>query len=261
MTVVNFQASSASSAALHGKGVFTTVGLDEGQPFLWEKHWRRLMDNAAKLEIDVSAFNEEATLEELKKEIRITGFTDGRARITFSDESPSEIWSERSEKRTRLSIITAPRRELPTEISLTVSPHRINTTSALVGIKSCNYLEHLMAYKEAKGRGFDEAIRVNERGEVASACMANIFWLKGERLYTPSLETGCLPGTTREFVLENLDCEEIKAPIGEMEDANAIFLTSAGIWIVGVSRFDRTPKGTSRHPILDLLTTTAEPPT
>ena len=218
------------------------------------------MDNAAKLEIDVSAFNEEATLEELRKEIRMTGFTDGRARITFSDESPSEIWSERGEKRTRLSIITAPRRELPTEISITVSPHRINTTSPLVGIKSCNYLEHLMAYQEAKGRAFDEAIRVNERGEVASACMANIFWRKGEKLYTPSLETGCLSGTTREFVLENLDCEEIEAPIGEMENANAIFLTSAGIGIVDVSGFEGTPKGVTEHPILDLFPKTAEPP-
>ena len=190
----------------------------------------------------------------------MTGFTDGRARITISDESPSEIWSERGEKRTRLSIIIAPRRELPTEISLTVSLHRINTTSPLVGIKSCNYLEHLMAYKEAKERGFDEAIRFNERGEIASACMANVFWLKGERLYTPSLETGCLPGTTREFVLENSDCEEVVTGQEFLEQADAIFLTSAGIGIVDVSGFDGTPKGRSRHPILDLVTKTAEPP-
>ena len=228
----------AQQSLLYGKGVFTTVAVVNGAPFLWDKHWRRLTANAEKLEIDISQFKAAKILWALELGIKIENLKEGRARITFTDKSESEIWSADPQKLTRLSIITAERRALPKHFSLTVSPHRINTTSPLAGIKSCNYLNHLLAYKEARSRGSDEAIRLNERGHVASGCMANVFWLKGQKLYTPSLKTGCIAGTTREFILEKLDCEEVEAGIKKLKDAEAIFLTSAGIGVVNVADFD-----------------------
>jgi branched-subunit amino acid aminotransferase/4-amino-4-deoxychorismate lyase len=63
-------------------------------------------------------------------------------------------------------------------------------------------------------------------------CLANLFWKKGDKIFTPSLETGCLKGTTREFVLENFMVEERKAKLIELEKADEIFLTSAGIEVV-----------------------------
>ena len=227
-----------SSASLYGKGVFTTIAVLDGAPSLWEKHWRRLIAHATKLDINLSEYSEAEVFETLTSEIDKAQLKIGRARITFSDESESEIWSHLGEKRTTLSIITAERRPTPTEFSLTDSPHRINTTSPLTGIKSCNYLEHLLAFNEAKKRGFYEAVRVNERGEISSACMANIFWSSGEKLYTPSLKTGCLAGTTREFVLENMECEEVETGLDELKNVESIFLISAGIGIVAVAEFN-----------------------
>ena len=227
-----------SSAALYGTGVFTTIAVIKGAPFLWEKHWRRLTAHAAKLEIDISEYSEAEVFEALTLGIEKAELRSGRARITFADESNDEIWSSGGEKKTGLSIITGERRPIPTEFSLTVSPYRVNTTSPLAGIKSCNYLEHQLCYKEAKNRGFDEAVRLNERGEVASACISNIFWLKGGKLYTPSLKTGCLAGTTREYILENLECAEVETGIGELNSAESIYLTSAGIGIMGICDFD-----------------------
>jgi len=250
----------ASKGALYGKGAFTTIAIRKRKPFLWEKHWRRLASDASRLGIDISAYDEPSVANALAEVTENNNVTNGRARITLVDESPSEIWGGSGDKEIGLSIITAGPREIPEDFKLTISPHRVNTTSPVVGIKSCNYLEHLMAYKEAKTRGFDEAIRRNERGEIASACMANVFWVKDEMLYTPSLKTGCLAGTTREFVLENLECEEIEALIEELQNADAIFLTSAGIGIVNVSRFEGTPKGGRAHPILDLWPKKPEPP-
>ena len=249
-----------SSAELYGKGVFTTIAIVGSAPFLWEKHWRRLTTNAAKLEIDISEFSEAEVFETLTREIESKDLKAGRARITFSDESEGEIWSHHSERKTGFSIITADRRELPANFSLTVSPHHVNTTSPLVGIKSCNYLEHLLAYDEGKKRGYDEAIRLNERGEIASACMANVFWSKDEKLYTPSLETGCLAGTTREFILENLECAEVEAGIEEISRADAIFLTSAGIGVVQIRDLDRRKFPAIGHPILELWPKTDEQP-
>jgi len=244
---------SSSASTLYGRGVFTTIAIFDSTPFLWDKHWRRLTENAAKLEIDVSQYNERSVVELLSAEIDAIGIRTGRARITFSDESPSSVWGGESEKKTSLSILVAKRREIPSNFKLTVSPHRINTTSPLVGIKSCNYLEPLMAFDDAKTRGFHEAIRLNERGEVVSGCMANLFWSKDGRLFTPSLKTGCLGGTTREFVLENLECEEVETEIEAIQSADAVFLTSAGIGVVEVREFEGKLNSESDHPILSVM--------
>lgn len=242
-----------SSAALYGKGIFTTIAIYDGKPFLWEKHWRRLTANAATVGINIAESSEQTVASALAELIEENKVTNGRERITFFDESSSGIWNFESERKTILLIITADAREIPEHFKLTISPHRINTTSPLAGVKSCNYLEHLMAFDEAKSRGFNEAIRLNERGEVASACMANVFWLKDEKLYTPSLKTGCLPGTTREFILENLECEEIEAGIESIQDADAIFLTSAGIRVLQVAEFDGSKFVKDDHPIRGVL--------
>jgi branched-subunit amino acid aminotransferase/4-amino-4-deoxychorismate lyase len=134
-----------------------------------------------------------------------------------------------------------------------ISPFAVNSRSPLAGVKSCSYLENLMAIEGAKACGFDEAIRLNERGEITSACMANLFWLKGDQLFTPSLSTGCLSGTTREFVIENLDCREETADLDEMYSADSLFLTSAGIGIMQVTKLNERVFDRSNHHILELL--------
>ena len=240
--------------ALYGRGVFTTAAIRDGRPVFWYKHWRRLVRNADALGIDLTEHTEGSTLKDLESEIDACKIVDGRARIAFSDESPSRIWSTNAtEKKTSLSIIVGELRPIPKEFKLTVSPHRTNTTSPLVGIKSCNYLDHLLAYEDARKQGFHEAIRINERSEVTCACMANVFWEKDGKLCTPSLKTGCLPGTTREYLLENIECDEVEASIGELEEADRIFVTSAGIGVVKVSELDGRPLETLAHPLTHLL--------
>ena len=110
-----------------------------------------------------------------------------------------------------------------------------------------------MTLEEAKARGFDEAVRLNERGFVASGCMANVFWSKDGRLFTPSLKTGCLPGTTREYILENLDCQEVEAGIEELDTAEQIFLTSAGLGVVSAAEFNGRKLAVQNHSVIDLL--------
>ena len=111
-----------------------------------------------------------------------------------------------------------------------------------------------MTLDEAKSRGFDEALRLNECGQITSAAMANIFWLTPDVLYTPSLKTGCLSGTTREFVLENLACREVEVSLDEINKADAIFLTSAGIGIKSVAEYNGRNMPHTPHPITELIT-------
>lgn len=240
-----------SSAALYGKGIFTTAAIYHGNPFLWEKHWRRINENAAKIGIDLSGFSEEAINEALSEIIDQNGVENGRARITFFDETASDIWSLETNRKTSVLITTADFRQIK-NLSLTVSPYRINSKSPLANVKSCNYMENILALEAAKAAGFDEAVRSNEHGALASACLANLFWIKDGQIFTPALETGCLAGTTRELLLEICDVGEKTASLEELNEADEIFLTSAGIGIGKVGKFDeRILKNELTSTILD----------
>lgn len=228
-----------SAAALYGKGVFTTLPIYHGaKDDWWYEHWVRLSRDARKLGLDISSLEvgEIALwIDELVLENRVG---DGRARVTLFDEGPTELWPAGSSAGTSVLITTADRHAVPEYFKLTVSPFAINSLSPLAGVKSCNYLEKILAKNEARARGFDECIQLNERGEVVSAAMANIFWLKGDRLFTPSLATGCVPGTTRLMALEFTDCREVETGVNELRSADAIFLTSAGLGVVQVAELD-----------------------
>lgn len=216
-----------SSSSLYGKGIFTTVLIHDSKPFLWVKHWQRLKQNAEKLGIDLSEFSSDSVKNLLAEIIKKNHCQNGRARITFFDEHPSKIWSFDAENKTSLLITTDNLRKI-VDVKLTVSPYRINSTSPIANTKSCNYLEKIIALQEAKNLGFDEAICLNEKDEITSAIMANIFWVKNGKIFTPSLKTGCLAGTIREFLLENYEINEVKAKLPEIENADEIFLSSSG---------------------------------
>jgi branched-subunit amino acid aminotransferase/4-amino-4-deoxychorismate lyase len=224
-----------SSAALYGKGVFTSLAVYNSKPFLWEKHWRRLKENAARLGIDLHNFEEAIVKNALSNIILLNNLKKGRARLTFFDEAPGKLWNFESNKKTSLLITTAGFRKTKAEFQLTVSPFRVNSKSPLANLKSCNYMESLLALEDARQRGFDEAIRLNEKGEIAAASMANIFWVRDEIIFTPALETGCLAGTTREFLMENFSVCEANSNLEELSKADEIFLTSAGIGICAAS--------------------------
>ena len=237
LLVENIKSSAISAHSLYGRGVFTTLAVHDKKPFLWEKHWRRLRENAAKIKIDLSDFSEENVKNALSEIIEKNQAERARARITFFDESPSKIWSFDAENKTSLLIQTADLREPKENMSLTVSPFLINSTSPLASVKSCNYLENILALEDVKSKGFDEAVRTNERGEIVSACMANIFWTKDEKVFTPSLKTGCLAGTTREFFMEKREVCEVEENLEVLQNADKIFLTSSGIGIVQIAEF------------------------
>lgn len=249
----NASVSAISSAAFYGKGVFTTLSVINKKPFLWEKHWCRLNENARKLKLELSDFSEAEIKNSLIETIEKNNFINGRARITFFDESTGKIWNLANEKGTSFLITTADCHKTKDTFRLTVSPYRINSKSPLAGVKSCNYLEKTLAFDESKMRGFDEAIQLNERGEIVSACMANIFWLKDEKLFTPSLNTGCLRGTMRDFVMENLKTAEVEGDLEVLQKADAIFLTSAGVGIVQVSEFNEKRFEKIESPIVKII--------
>ena len=243
-----------SAATLYGKGVFTTIRIRRGEPFLWEKHWRRLSSDAEKVGIDISSVSEIRLQAALKELLAANQVTEARARITLFDSSGGGMWETgRLHLPPKILITTAPRRALPPTLRLTISPFSVNSGSPLAGIKSCNYLENLMAFNEANRRGFDEAIRPNEKGEIVSAAMANIFWFCGNELFTPPVSSGCIAGTTREYIVEKVGAVEANLRPEDLKNAERIFIASSGIGIAEVAEVDETRFRVGNHPLVELL--------
>ncbi len=235
-----------SSAMLYGRGVFTTLAIYDSQPFLWSKHWQRLAVHAKRLDIDHTGCTEKSVGDAVRKLITFNQVKEGRARVIMLARSGRDIWRTKTPgaKKTDLLIMTGDSQKVSQNgLSLAVSPYRSNTFSPLTGIKSLNYLDHVLSWEEAQSRDFDEAVVLNERGEIVSATTANLFWAKNGTLHTPNLSTGALAGITRECVIEIANKHFIPLLEGiyemaDLTDADEIFLTSSSLSVAPVTTFD-----------------------
>jgi len=235
-----------SSAMLYGRGVFTTLAIYNSEPFLWSKHWQRLATHAKRLDIDFTGCNEKNVGEALQKLISVNQVKEGRARVIMLARHGRDIWKTKAPgaKKTDLLIMTGDPQKLGhAGLSLAVSPYRVNTSSPTAGIKSLNYLDHVLAWEEAQSRDFDEAVVLNERGEIVSATTANLFWAKNGTLHTPNLSTGALAGVTRECVIDIAGKHFVPLLEGiyemtDLTDADEIFLTSSSLAVAPVTTFD-----------------------
>ena len=72
----------------------------------------------------------------------------------------------------------------------------------LGGVKSTSYAVNMAAESEARARGADDAVFVRDDGVVLEGPVTNVWWRRGETLYTPSLDLGILAGVTRAALLE-----------------------------------------------------------
>jgi aminodeoxychorismate lyase len=235
-----------SSAMLYGRGVFTTVAIYNGKAFLWPEHWRRLSAHAARLNVECAGLSERNVGDALRKLVSVNQVKEGRARVILLARSGRDVWRTKKEdtRKTDLLILTGEPQRVPAAgMSLAVSPFRVNTMSPLTGIRSLNYLEQVLSWEEAQTRDFDEAVTLNERGEIVSATMANLFWFKDGTLHTPALSTGAVAGITRAAVIELAAKQFIPMVEGVYElanltDADEIFLTSASLGVAQVTTFD-----------------------
>jgi 4-amino-4-deoxychorismate lyase len=235
-----------SSAMLYGRGVFTTLAIYDAQPFRWSKHWQRLTSHAAKLDINYSGCTEKNVGDALRKLVAFNQVKEGRARVIMLARSGRDIWNTKTPgtKKTDLLIMTGDSQKVSQNgLSLAVSPFRVNTFSPLSGIKSLNYLDHVLSWEEAQSRDFDEAVVLNERGEIVSGTTANLFWAKNGTLHTPTLSSGALAGITRECVIEIANKHFIPLLEGiyempDLTDADEIFLTSSSLGVAPVTTFD-----------------------
>lgn len=227
---------------LYGWGLFTTLRIYDGRAFAFDYHWERLLRHSEKARVPVP-LDVEGARRALNDLIAANSVEQGRARITaLKGEAGS--WRGASARESDLLIFTSAEAFRPSpNLALTLSPYRLLSGGPLANVKRTAMIENLLAFEEARARGFDEAVMFNERGEIVSATTANIFWVQGDEVFTPSLATGCIAGVTRRLVHEiatkySLHVVEGSFTTQRLLEAREIFLTSTAREIAIVSNFD-----------------------
>jgi branched-chain amino acid aminotransferase len=135
--------------------------------------------------------------------------------------------------------------ENPGPLRLTIFKGESKSTGILSNLKTNNYLLNMLSVQYAKKNGFDDALILNQRGNICEASSSNLFMVQKGILFTPALSQGCVAGTKRRELLEKLpslgfQIEETiitKDMVFEMEE---IFLTNAVRGIMPVICIDNT---------------------
>ena len=200
----------------HGVGVFETVRVKGGQARWRSWHLESIREAAQVLGLKVE-----------ERELAQIPAGDGIWRWFVTETGTRTWWSEGIEP-------------VPEAYDLDVATTGVWSSSWEARYKTLSYLNRIQAKREV-GKPDEERVMLNERGEIASAAMANLFWVKGGKLRTPARECGCRAGTVRRWVLERGGerVEEGKWKLEELDAAEEIFLTNARIGIRPV----RTWKG------------------
>lgn len=110
---------------------------------------------------------------------------------------------------------------------------------------SGHYVNSILACQEAKDKGFDEALVLDEKGNVAESSGANVFYEKDGKLYTPQ-KGNILPGITRATVFEicnqlGISYQEKLFTPQEMQGADAAFFCGTAAEIVALESLDNIP--------------------
>ena len=224
---------------MYGDGLFETFRGYQGKVFALENHYRRLKDSAHFLSIALP-FTEQELSAILTRLLDINDLllSDSRIRLTLiRGGSPSGLLpSGNGESMVIISAEGVPasmEKIQQNGIKLSIlKNYKIDHLSPLASRKTINYISGILGMMEIRENGGDEGIYLNHDGHLVEGITSNIFIVKGDRLYTPSLSSGLLPGITRDTVLEvavqlGIACEEKNLSPDDLFQAEEVFITSS----------------------------------
>lgn len=211
---------------LYGWGLFETMRSRSNKIVYLSQHMDRIKNSCGlvKMRLPYPADKLKAVI---KKAVKLCGAKDAYVRLT--------LW--KSEPKTGILLVVRrykfySSRKYKQGFRACVSRFRQNEGSLLARLKSANYLLCGLSFREAQDRDFDEAIILNNRGYIAEASRSNIFLVKDRRLFTPSLDCGCLNGITRKVIFDlakkyNILIEEGNFTLYDLFKADEAFLTNS----------------------------------
>src|SRR5262245_32526133 len=196
---------------LYGEGIYETLRTYNGQPFLLDRHLQRLRNSARMIALDIPV-NDEAIAERFEQTIRAAGLGqeghEAYIRILVTRGVGELSYDPVVCPTPTIVVIAKPHEELAADVydrgvAVAIVPIvRNHPGSVNPLIKSNNLLNNALAMQDAFRRGAFEGVMRNYRGELAECTQSNLFVVKNGVALTPPLESGLLPGITREFLFE-----------------------------------------------------------
>ena len=224
-----------------GDGVFETIAVYSGMPYQWELHMERLKAGLSALTIpaDTDQLRQPA-LQLISK----NGLSDATLRIAIS-RGVGSIGYLPVGCACSTVVIEAFERLLPPPdpASLWLSSYEKPSPKALpVQFKLSQGLNSTLVRMEGASHGCQDGLLLNAAGHICETSSANIFWLKGETLYTPSLSCGVLNGTTRSAILRvsPYRVKEGAFSLDELQVADAIVMTNTAWQVMPVGSLKPT---------------------
>ncbi|MGW9198006.1 aminotransferase class IV [Micromonospora chersina] len=236
---------------LHGDGLFETLHLRGGQPWLRDAHLARLRSGADAIGL---ALPPTEVLVELLDTVR-AGWppeVEGALRLVCTrgpeGGGPTTVYATLGEvpaaaRRARRDGVTVA--TLPLGVAARARPE-LGWLPA--GVKSTSYAVSTAARRWAERAGVDDVLWVSTDGYVLEAPTANVVWLTGTTLCTvPAAETGVLPGVTARWLLDHagelgLGTDERLPTPADLHESDGIWLTSSLRGLAEVRSLDDTPR-------------------
>jgi branched-chain amino acid aminotransferase len=233
---------------LSGWGVFSTLRVYDGVMFGWERHWKRMQTDAARMRVPFPADPQwlESRLQRLIEANRGSDKTlNATLRVVVVRNRGGIFEGPGVTRNFDVIAFTVDPVRWPASMKLGVVPHGRHAASEFAGTKYISWAENLTRYERAHDQGLDEVVLLNERGEVSECTSANIFIVEagGSRVWTPPLSSGCLAGVTRAVLLEEVQVPGVA--IGEktlfptdLSAASEVFVTSTTREILPVASIE-----------------------
>ncbi|CAN5797741.1 D-amino acid aminotransferase [soil metagenome] len=244
----------ADRGVLHGDSVYELVRVARGKPFLLAWHDERLHDGISRFRFGDADHVLARVQRDTRAVLSDVGARDGVLRIVVTrgegalraplaslEPRTIVVWGDLPAvlgRRLRLGVVDSP---------------RASADAPAAVAKYARYLPYLLAGDDARARGVDDALLLDEQGNVAETAAANVFAVVAGVLVTPSRATGVLAGIMRRWVIEHsalvgAAIEERTLTRSELASASEVFVTSSVRGIVSVSAIDDV--GYSAAPIV-----------
>ena len=230
-----------SDRGLHyGDGVFETIAIRAGIPQRWHRHWQRLSRSCQRLGIE--GVDEEIVRSEARE--LCAGMGQAVLKVIATRGSGGRGYRpDRNQRATRILASYAwpdyPEANRRDGVAVRLCATRLGRNPALAGMKHLNRLEQVLARREWDGADIAEGLMLDDRGQVISGTLSNLFIVKAGRLLTPRLDECGVEGVMRGAILDlaielGIVVEEAAVTLDDLRQAEELFLCNAliGIWPV-----------------------------
>ncbi|MGE0487171.1 MAG: aminotransferase class IV [Gammaproteobacteria bacterium] len=249
---------------LYGDGVFEGIRITGGRVFRLDAHLARLARSARAIGLDLPLAGS-ALAAVVCATARAHGAAEAYVRLLVTRGVGALTLDPTDCHEPELYCIVADIRMFPDEVRArglrlaTASQRRPRADMLDPQVKSLNYLNNVLAKREARLRGYDEALLLNAEARIAEASGANVFAVIDDTLVTPPTSEGALPGITRATVLEcwqaggGRACERPLTAY-DLVGADEAFLCGSGAGLIGIASLDDRAIGGADRPALARLT-------